>query len=154
MASIFKRKGAAKYTIKWTDHTGKRREQVGYRDKAKTKQLAAKLEDEARQQRDGLVDPVAEERRELSRRPVDHHLSDYENYLQAAGRDDQHIRQTVAMVRRIAEDAGISSIAEIDPVKINLFAAQMATAGRAARTIQAHVTAMKAFAAWLVPRHA
>jgi integrase len=149
MATIFKRKGAKKYTIRWTDHTGKRRERRGYSDKAKTRQLANQLEDEARQRRDGLIDPEAEAWVEEERKAIAAHLADYEAHLRAGGRDDQHINQTIAMIRRFSTETEVESIADIGPIGVNHFSNQMKDRGSSARTIQAHVTAIAAFASWL-----
>jgi hypothetical protein len=61
MASVYKRGRDEKerhspWWISYEDENGKRRTVKGYTEKRATETLAAKLEDEARMRRDGLVD--------------------------------------------------------------------------------------------------
>ncbi len=149
MPSVFKRKGASKYTIRWTDHLGQRREKVAYTDKAGSVRLANRLEDEALKRKDGLIDAKAESLQDNGRRSPDFHLEDFESKLIAAGRSDRHINQTCGIVRRFAEATKIEAITEISADKVNAYAKQLKDEGASARTVQAHLTAIISFTRWL-----
>ena len=149
MASVFKRKGAKRYTIKYVDHTGKRREKSGYSDKQKTQRLAAKLDDESKLCRDGLMDPIAQNTSDQSKRSIEKHLSEFQAKMAAGGKSEKHISHTCNVIQRIVETIGVTTPSDINADRVNAYAKAMRDDNAAARTIQAHLTAIKAFTAWL-----
>src|SRR5690242_6924294 len=84
MASIYKRSKSRKgdtYWIQYRDHAGKRRTAKGYTDKSLTEQLAARLEDEARMRRSGMID-AEQERIALNKQSaLESHLAIFEQDL-------------------------------------------------------------------------
>ena len=60
MASVFKAKGAAKYTILYTDQDGRRRKKMGATDKGVSQRIANDLENKVALRKQGLIDPSAE----------------------------------------------------------------------------------------------
>jgi hypothetical protein len=60
VASVFKSKGNAYYTIVYTDEHGRRRKKKGYSDKRESECFARRLEERARKVKDGELDPKDE----------------------------------------------------------------------------------------------
>ena len=104
MATIFKRKRDqskknSHWWIQYFDQNGERKTAKGYTDKRKTEAKAAKLEEEARLRRDGLIDPNLEKAKEQRQTPLEEHLVDFERHLQR--NTPKHVKLTMARVRRI-----------------------------------------------------
>ncbi len=157
MASIFKRGGkGAKgyYYVQWHDHTGRRKTKCARTtDKAAAERIARKLESDAALRRDGVIDPELDEVTRESRRSIESHLLDFEQKLRVAARSEQHVRETLRYIREIAEAGEFKDIASITADGVTRFAAQLCDAGRSARTVQAYLTAVKAFTRWLTNHH-
>ncbi len=157
MATIFKRGGSrAKgfYYASWFDHRGKRQTKcLRTTDKASAERIARKYEAEAALRRDGVVDPALDAVSKESQRSVEAHLADYVSKLQTAGRTKKHVTSTKRFIEWIAEHAEFNTAADITADGVNQYAGKLRDEGRAARTIQAHLSAMKAFTKWLTDHH-
>ena len=158
MASVFKRGGKSnrggKYSIAWSDHTGKRRtKSSGTTDKAAAERIAAKYEADAALRREGVIDPTLDAIGKESQRSIALHLADYESKLRAAHRTEKHVRNTAQFIRWVAEHAGFETAGDISADGVNRYAAKLRDEGRSARTIQAHLSAIKAFTKWLAEQH-
>ncbi len=157
MASVFKRGGKkAKgfWYTSWTDHNGKRRTKCTFTtDKATAERIAKKHEAEAALRRDGVIDPALDAISKESGRSIESHLADYESKLRAANRTDKHVISTTQFIRRIADHAEFKTAADISADAVNRYAGKLRNEGRATRTIQAHLSAIKAFTKWLTDHH-
>ena len=96
MASIYKRrqdrgKRRACWYIGYTDHRDKRRMVRGFSDKSETERLAAKLEEEARQIRQGLKSP--DEPPACRRRPLASHVDDFETQMRSRDVTGKHVAE-------------------------------------------------------------
>jgi len=154
MATVFKRGGngrrGGRYYIAYFDHQGKRQVQSARTtDKATAERIAAKLEADAALRRDGVVDAQMESVAKQSKRTVEAHLRDFEAKMIAANRDAKHIATTVSYIRTICEVAGFAVVADIEADGVNLYASRLKQLGRSARTVQAHLVAIKGFTRWL-----
>jgi integrase len=137
------------YTIEWFDHENKRRRKgTRIADKDAAQRLANKLETAAMQRREGLIDARLERLAQEGRRPLREHLADYEAHLKAANRSPDHVNRTARLIRTIAQAAGVTGIGEITADNVNTFASDLGQR-RSARTVQAHLTAIKSFTWWL-----
>src|SRR5947208_366856 len=118
MASVYKpksdrkRKGA-RWMIAYTEDTGRRRTVRGYTDKAATERLAAKLESEAAQRRDGLIDPRDEAYRRNESKPLVDHLSDWHADLANRGNTAKHADLSRSRVARLLDIAGAKRITDL-----------------------------------------
>jgi len=140
----------AKYSIEWFDHTGKRRRKgSGTVDKDAALQLANELETKAMQRREGIIDAEQERFSIENRRSLSDQLSDFEAAMRSAKRTDDHIERTVKFVREIADAAGFVALADITADGVNRYASGLTNEGKAARTVQARLTAIKSFTKWL-----
>jgi hypothetical protein len=101
MASIFKAKGAKRYTILYFDENGKRRKKAGATDKAVTERIARDIENRVLLRREGLVDPKDEAYRAHATRPLGEHLDAWQETILNEGRTPQHAAETTDRVRRL-----------------------------------------------------
>ena len=153
MATVFKRGGKSakgNWYLAWTDHNGKRRTKcTRTTDKATAERIARKYEAEAALRRDGVIDPTFDAVKQESERSIEDHLADYESKLSAASRTTKHITSTTQFIRWIASYAKFTTAADISADGVHRYAGKLKNEGRAARTIQAHLNAIKAFTKWL-----
>ena len=154
MATVFKRGGqgnrAGQYYVSYFDHTGERvTKSARTADKTVALRIAAKLEADAALRRDGVVDAQLDGITKQSKRPIEDHLTDYEAKLRAADRTDQHVGMTIRCSRAICTFAGFEMPADITADGVNRYALHLRKIGRAARTIQSHINAIKSFTKWL-----
>jgi site-specific recombinase XerD len=80
-------------------------------------------------------------------------LADYESKRRAANCTDKHIKSTTQFIRWIANYAAFKTAADITADGVNRYAGKLRDEGRAARTVQAHLNAIKSFAKWLTEHH-
>ena len=118
MAAVFpyprdKGKRIRRYCIEFTNEFGKRQRQVGFTDKRLTEELAAKLENEARQKSLGLVDPIQEALRDHRLAPIELHLKDYETHLSGGSRTVKHKKLTMSRVRKVVADAKVKGLGDL-----------------------------------------
>jgi integrase len=138
------------YTAQYFDHNGKRRKAAtGCPDKATAEQVADRIQSEVALRKRGIVNAEQEQVADTSRRTVAQHLADFEAGMVAAGRTSDHVTRTVGFIREIADAAGFVNLADITADGVNRFASDLTTKGRAARTVQARLTAIKGFTRWL-----
>jgi integrase len=117
MASVFKAKGAEKYTILFADEHGKRRKKIGYVSKRESERLAMKLEERAAQIRDGLIDPAAEGYRDHEGRPLSDHLTDWTKALEAKGTTPKHVHLFTCRAKRVVALLAGAKLRDIDSPK-------------------------------------
>jgi len=157
MATVFKRGGSRTkgyWYAAWFDHTGKRRTQcTRTTDKATAERIARKHEADAALRRDGVIDPTLDAISKESQRTIEAHLDDYEGKLRTAGRTEKHITSTRRFIEWVADHAEFTTPADITADGVNRYAGKLRDENRAARTIQAHVSAIKAFTKWLTEHH-
>tara|TARA_Y100000588_G_scaffold393321_1_gene508855 strand:+ start:1189 stop:2739 length:1551 start_codon:yes stop_codon:yes gene_type:complete len=154
MASVFKRKGKGNYMIAWVDHAGRRREKSSRTtDKRAADRIAKNLDAQAALRRGGVIDPQLDAISDESQRTIESHLADYKAKMNASDRDDKYIRMTLGYIRSIAKHAEWVIASDINADTSNHYAGHLRDKGRSARTIQAHLTAIKGFTHWLVANH-
>lgn len=154
MATVYKRGGKKNrhgyYYGQWFDHQGKRRTKCTFTtDKAAAERIAQKHEADAALRREGVIDVAAETVGKQSRISIEAHLVDYRAKFDAAGRSDQYIRETFNYIRAICKACNFNVAADIEVVGVQKFAQTLKEGGLSARTIQAHLRAIKGFTKWL-----
>jgi site-specific recombinase XerD len=85
---------------------------------------------------------------EANRKPIQDHVDDYLASLEQAGRKKHHIGNTRACVTRILSLAGIGRLPDLTPSAIVPALAKLKDQGFAARTVEAHIIAVKSFSRW------
>lgn len=156
MASIYKRKQDAgrkrqAWYICYKDHDGRKRTKKGFTDKKETELLAAKLELDAMRRREGLIDPEEEKQAERRKAPLHDHLEDFEKSLVRT--TGKHVKLTMTRVRRIIEEAEMTSPADIDIESVEAVLFEMTESGEIGhKTYNHYVSAMNQFCTWMVPK--
>ena len=151
MASIFKRskKKGAPYIIQYTDHNGKRRTAQGFTDRGLTEQLAGKLETEARLRRTGMIDEDQERLAATKKTPLSELLALFETSL--ADNSPKYVKLTMSQVRRVVNGTGFTTLAEIDPEKVQAFLRSLRTTEDIGhRTYNQYLQAIGTFCNWCV----
>ena len=158
MASVYKRGGKANrggpWYAAWNDHNGRRRTRcTKTTDRDTALRLANKYEADAALRRDGVIDPTLDAIGRESKRSIDSHAGDYEAKLQASQRTPGHVERTIGIIRSFAKWSELSSIGGITADHATRYAGKLKDEGLAARTIAAHLTALKSFSRWLADHH-
>ncbi len=133
-----------RWYVEYTDAAGKRRFKAGYRDKEATKQLLARLEREAAQGREGLVDPYAE----ANETPLAQHAADFDAHLQARGVSEKHRRQTVRRLRAALEEMGAAWPKDMTTRKAERFLVRLVENGASAKTRNDYLAILLQFGTW------
>ena len=155
MAGVFKRKSdkargkSGKWTCWYYDTDGKRRSCPGTTDKAKSLEIAQHREAESRRVREGIVDAGDRVRVAAGARPVAEHIEDYRLDMLARGDGGKHASHIAGAIRRLLADAGIGSVSDLAPDRIQAALGRLKAKGRSARTCNHALGAVKAFALWL-----
>jgi integrase len=183
MASIFKSKGATKYTIFYTDETGKRRKKMGATDKGVSQRIANDLENKVVLRKQGLIDPKDEAYRDHEASPLANHLAAYKKSLEAKGGTLKHVElitdraaRIVALIKgaRLADIERASTSNRSDRVRIEANLAKwvasarlsdltservqkalvtLKTEGRSLATCNHYRAAIKGFSKWCFDTH-
>jgi integrase/recombinase XerD len=140
---------AGKWTIWYIAEDGRKRERAGFTDKARSVDEAIRLEAEARKIRDGVVDPRQEKRRHASLRSAGAHVGDYRGHLIAKGGTPKHAGHVAGVLNRLLDLAGVATIADLAPDRIQEALGLMRDRGKSARTCNHARGAVRAFARWL-----
>lgn len=126
MASVFqhtrdKGKRNAPWWIEYLDEFGKRRRKKGYSRKRETEDLAEEIEREVRQKKLGLIDPHQQALRNHRSTQIEAHLADYELHLETGTRTGKHKTLTMSRIRKVVFEAGIRSLDDLQPGRINAY---------------------------------
>lgn len=152
MASIFKPKGRDTrnhpYWIEYTDENGKRSRVRGYTDKSATQQKAHELETRARMIRDGLLEPIAEERKDHERRSVKEHVEDFREDMLARNVTFAQARLVCYRINRVFALGKIERLSDIRPSVVQSAIAAIRDEGKSAKTCNDTLAAVKQFCGW------
>ena len=118
----------------------------GYTDKKATEQLAARLDREVAQKREGIIDRYAEHRK----KPLSRHLDDYEEHLRNTDCSKRHIETVVPRVRKVLAGCRMVYWSDMSPSAVQTFVAQRRNEGLSVQTCNFYLKAAKAFCQWLV----
>jgi integrase len=147
MASLRKRGRCWYYRV--VDADGVRHERRGCPDRRVTEGLAAAAEAEVARIRCGLSDPKAARLAAAERKPILTHLDDFNAALASKGGKPKHVRQTRLYAARVIHLAAVVSVSGLTSSAVMASLAALRSDGLSARTLNAHLTAVKQFARWL-----
>jgi len=125
---------------------GTRKRIKGYRDKAATVQLAAKLEREAELAHAGVVDKYVEHRK----KPLKSHLEDFRASLLNKGTTVKQAKQAYNRAKAIIDHCRFTFMADISASRVQAYLADRRREGLSIRTSNFYLQAMKQFCHWLV----
>jgi len=159
MASIFKqkytvagnngrrlRKQSQCWYVDYKTADGTRKRVKGFKDKAATGQLAAKLEREAEQAQVGIIDRYKEHRK----RPLVEHLNDFKASLVNKGTTEKHACLVYNRAKAVIENCKFIYIADISASKVQRYLAERRRDGLSIRSSNFYLQAVKQFCRWLV----
>jgi len=149
MASIYRRKKGGTFYIAYQVRPHVRKTVKGCKDRAATEALARKLEADAMLRREGVIDARVEKLARWESLPLEDHLADFENAMRARGVTTKHLAATLGCIRMIAGACGFQRPVDLDPARVSAYVADLKHKGTGARTINARLTAFKAFTRWL-----
>jgi integrase len=159
MASIFKQRYTEKdkngkrirkqtkcWYIDYKTADGTRKRVKGFKDKAATTQLAAKLEKEAEQAEIGIVDKYKEHRN----KPLLEHLEDFKQSLLGKGDTEKQARQVYNRAKAVVENCRFIYIPDVSGSSVQKYLADRRRGGLSIRTSNFYLQAIKQFCNWLV----
>jgi len=149
MASIYRRKKGGTFYITYHVRPRQRRTVKGCKDKAATEALARKLEADVMLRREGVIDVRAEKLAQWESLPLKDHLADFENAMRARSVTTKHLAATLGCIRMVSDACGFQRPLDLDPARVSAYVADVRRKGTGARTINARLTAFKAFTRWL-----
>ena len=158
MASIFKqqytakdrktgkrvKKKSASWYVDYRAAGGIRKRVKGFKDKAATAQLAAKLEREAELAESGIVDRFKEHRTT----PLLKHLEDFETALLSDGLTEHHAMTTRKRAEQVIESCGFLFWNDISASKVQAHIANLQKS-KAAKTCKHYQQAVKQLCGWM-----
>ena len=148
MASVFERDG--RWMAKYRDERGLwATRSCGQADKQTAKRLAAAWEGEALDRHEGRVDPKAELYRDAEARPISGHVEAFRAMLTGKNNTAEHVKETVAHVKRIIEAVGAVRLSDLTPEAVRNALAAIRANGRSLRTCNAILVSLKAFSNFL-----
>lgn len=147
MASVYTRGGRANrhgyWYVSWFEYVGNRRRRKSKctytTDKSVAERIANKYEADAALRREGVIDPALEAIGNESQRTIESHLTDYKCKLEAGGRSEQYIAETVGYVQKIVKASGFHSASDIEADAVNRFANVLKVQNKPARKIHAYL---------------
>ena len=122
---------------------GKRHVAQGYVDKESTIELARRLRRSAEREAEGLVDKFVEQ----DKTPIRQHLEDFIESLRSRERNDRYVSQVEARIVRIAREASVTRLHELDPSKVEQAINGLGLGGV---TRNEYIASIKSFMAWCV----
>jgi integrase len=146
MAS-YRKRGSVWY-YRYTDQDGVRHEQKGCTDRRVTEELARAAESEVAKIKAGLIDPKSLRIAEANRQPIQTHVDAFLASLVQSGRKTHHVGNTRACLNRLLALAMIERLCDLTPSAIVPALARLKEQGFAARTVEAHIIAVKSFSRW------
>ncbi len=151
MASVYKRKQdkgnrRSCWYIGYKDHSGKRRTRKGFTDKAASERLAAELDEESRQIREGLkARPRPNKQERLAQQ-----LDDFERHLRNRDITDKQVDETITRLNRMLSACEFATASDITSDAVESLLAKLRENGRSKQTSNHSLKAIKQFCRWLV----
>lgn len=149
--SLFKSNGKGCWIAQWHDHNGKRHvKSTRTTDKAAAKRILDKYVADVALRREGVIDPELDAFATEGRRPIERHFDDYKAYLRSRY-SLGHTDTVIGRIEKVLSVAKIKILSDLKPLAIERALAEiMEDRKLGAQTRNDYLTAMKAFANWLV----
>jgi integrase len=141
-----KRYTSEKWYGKYRDELGLPKRVPLDEDEDRSRELLAELELKATRARRGLADPSVR----FAETPIADHLAEYRRHLEHKGNAREHIADTERYVKLVATARGIAFLRDVTPDGVRAFMLDLRAQGRADRTVNAYLVAMKSFLTWCV----
>lgn len=155
MVSKFRRSSdGGRWKLCWTDPlTGRRRERsTGTQDEREAERQRLNLEASLVRIRAGEVNAAELRAAEANRRPLSQHLEEWRQELVQANRSHAHVTGRKRHLERFAKVAAARRISDVHPENVSRFVERFLgqRPRPRARTVNAHLSSVRAFARWCV----
>jgi site-specific recombinase XerD len=139
-----------KWYADYRDSDGKRRRLPLSTDKAAAQAMLTDILRTVERQKAGLIDKAADQ----LDRTVEKSIEDYREHLESRGRSDTHISETIRHIRTLVNETGCVVLRDLQRAEnsIDKYLASRRKSGKAHRTINADLTAVRAFCRWLMQK--
>ncbi len=160
--SIYQQNGSGPWIAQWYDHNGKRHvKSTRTTSRSAAERILRKHVEDAALRREGVIDPELDAFATEGRRSIKQHFDDYTNHLKSrcsAG----HAETFIHRIDRIIGVGKIGILSDLKPLTVERALAEIMAQGNdpdkrkegtrrvSAQTRNDYLTAMKAFANWLV----
>ena len=115
-------------------------------DKTASKQILAKLVNDARLAEHGMADPFEMHHK----RQLAEHVADYRRHLESKNNCPRHVADTVAQCKAIIEGTSSRLICDLEADRVANWLAEKRRAGMGISTSNHYLTAIKGFSRWLM----
>ena len=150
MASIFRRRGEGPYIISYFDQTGRRRERSSRTtDKKTADRIASKLEADVALRREGIIDAQADRVAAAARRPLELHMNEFRDDLNARGVTPKHAAMTLSHVKKLIQKLEATNVCNLTPSAVQVAIGAVRTSGASLRTCNSYLRSIKHFNRWL-----
>jgi integrase len=123
---------------------------TGCRTEDAARQVLADLERKAERVRAGLLTPGEARVAEHVSRPIGEHVAAYLDAMKARGVVEMHRDNTRRHLERLAADCGFARLTDFKREALERWLSSEASAGRSARSRNAHHTALVSFCNWCI----
>jgi integrase len=93
---------------------------------------------------------ILDEHEEHRKRPIEHHLADFEKHLKARGISAEHVRLVTSRARRVVESANAGFTGDLTAFNVEVFLGKLREGGKSIQTSNHYLRAIKQFTRWLV----
>ena len=115
--NVYRRRSGV-YVYRFKDERGIKVQRTGTKNIETTEKLRRAAEDRAAEIRAGLNDPIAEQQRIDSEKPINEIIDAYCEYLAGKLRTTHHVRTTKNYIKKVVEAIGAKCLADIDALKV------------------------------------
>lgn len=155
MVSKFRRSSdGGRWKLCWTDPlTGRRREKsTGTSDEREAERQRLNLARHLERIRAGEVSPAEIRAGEANRRPLTDHVEEWIAELRTSNRAKSHVSGRERHLERFRQLAGARRLVDVHPEAVNRFLTRYLASKKRprARTVNAHLSSVRAFARWCV----
>jgi integrase len=149
--TLFKRDPKGPWIARWFTHDGKRAEQsTRTTDRAAAERILVRHVADAALRRDGVVDARKDRFAVEGRKPLAEHFAAYVTHCRHVGQDERHVDQKDAHLKRLAEKASITRLADLTADAVEGYLRTLKERGRSARSVNFVRQIAVAFMSWCV----
>jgi integrase len=135
-----------KWWGRFRDENGVERRVPLAADKIAAKAMLNELVVKAERRAAGTLDPFDDQ----AKRPLKHHVDDFEVYQRSKGNTEQHVGEVTTKVRKIVDGCKWTFIRDISASAVHRHLAELRTGGLSVQTSNHYLRAIKQFSRWLV----
>lgn len=147
--TLYQRQPGGAWRGAFYDHEGRRRDRsTGTNDRRAAERVLNKWVTAAVLRSEGVIDAGAEALALAGQRPIGEHLAEYKRWLAGKGNTDHHTTQAHRAASKLAKMAEAEKLTDLTPAKVQEALATLRRRGRALRTCNWYLQALRGFTRW------